>query len=299
MTNKNEHITFARPNASIQDSLSHYLQKASKYPMLKAEEEHQLARDWVEKQDKKSIDKLINSHLRLVTKIAAGYKGYGLPLHDLIAEGNIGIMQAAKKFDPDKGFRFSTYAMWWIKASIKDYILKSWSLVRTGTTASQKKLFFNLRSLKKKLASAEESYFSDETIDAISAELGVSKKDVVDMEQRLSSQDLSLNTPIGTEGDGEWQDWISDEKRNQEAELAHNDEFDKRKALLEAAMQKLSKREYDVLMARRFHEPPQTLEVVSNTIGVSRERIRQIEMQAFQKIQKDVRAQAFNKNLMN
>lgn len=285
------------PTMRDENSLSHFVLLAKKFPVLEQAEEFKLAKKWHKEQHEESAHALLQSHLRLVTKIASGYRGYGLPAHDLIAEGSIGMMQALKRFEPDKGFRFSTYAMWWIDAAIKEYILKSWSLVKMGTTASQKKLFFGLRSLKSKLMGPTNNgshgeALSEEQIQQVSQKLNVDREDVIMMEQRMKGQEFSLNSVLNVETGGEWQDWLLDETDNQEESFAHQQEFEKRHSLLKEAFKTLEKRELDVFKARRLEEPPKTLEELSEVHKISRERVRQIEMKAFEKIQKDVHKSA-------
>lgn len=292
------------PNMSDENSLSHFVLLAKKFPILEQDEEFKLAKRWHEEQHEESAHTLLQSHLRLVIKIASGYRGYGLPAHDLLAEGSIGMMQALKRFEPDRGFRFSTYAMWWIDATIKEYILKSWSLVKIGTTASQKKLFFGLRALKNKLKAQgtgedREGFLSEEIVQEVSKELNVTREDVIMMDQRMQGQEFSLNAVLNIDTGGEWQDWLLDEKDNQEESLAHQQEFEKRHALLKEAFQTLEKREFDVFMARRLEEPPKTLEELSEVYKISRERVRQIEMKAFEKIQKDVHKSAKKIGILN
>ncbi len=280
------------PNLTNEDSLAVYLKKIKKFPILAQEEEYTLAKTWHTTGDRKAMEKIIHSHLRLIPKIAAGYKGYGLAFHDLIAEGHIGLMQAMRKFHPEKGARFSTYALWWIKASMLDYILRSWSLVKTGTTVGQKKLFFNLRSLKEKLVTSSEHAMSPEQVSQIAKELKVSAEEVVEMEKRLANADYSLNTAIGTGESAEWQDWIADEEADHEAKLLHEDEYQKRMQLLTQAMDDLNQNELTVFTLRRLNDPPKTLEEIGLELNLSRERVRQIEMKAFTKVQKHVRNQA-------
>lgn len=271
------------------DDLKSYLKKIQDYPLLDPEEEFTLAKQWVEGQDMKAAQRLITSHLRLVTKIASGYRGYGLPISELIAEGNIGIMQAMKKFDPSKGHRFSTYAMWWIKAAMQDYILRSWSLVKIGTTAAQKKLFFNLRRLKHELSAIDEKKLLDknESREAISKELGVREDEVESMEQRLQGSDYSLNSAVGGEDDTlEWQDWLADTRESQEDKVIRQDTSDKQAELLEESLQKLTPRELEIIQARRLQDPPMTLESLAKTLSISKERVRQLENRAFSKMQK-------------
>ncbi|AIL12812.1 RNA polymerase sigma 70 [Candidatus Paracaedimonas acanthamoebae] len=289
---------------SDENSLSHFVLLAKRFPILESGEEFKLAKRWHEEQHEESAHALLQSHLRLVVKIASGYRGYGLPAHDLLAEGSIGMMQALKRFEPDKGFRFSTYAMWWIDATIKEYILKSWSLVKIGTTASQKKLFFGLRALKNKLMGqgSEENrdgILSEEMIQEVSQKMNVTREDVIMMDQRMQGQEFSLNSVLNIDTGGEWQDWLLDEADNQEERFAHQQEFEKRHALLKEAFKTLEKREFDVFMARRLEEPPKTLEELSEVYQISRERIRQIEMKAFEKIQKDVHKSARKIGILN
>ena len=272
-----------------QDSLSGYLREIRKFPMLSVEEEQDLAYRWRDREEKAAADKLVTSHLRLVTKIAMGYRGYGLPLSELISEGNVGMMQAVKRFDPDRGFRLATYAMWWIRASIQEYILHSWSLVKMGTTAAQKKLFFNLRKLKSRMQAIEEGDLSPEQVDIISTRLNVSEADVVMMNRRLAGPDHSLNAPVRTDGDGEWMDWLEEEQDNQEVTLSKRQEFLHRMDMLQGAMGILNDRERHIITERRLRETPTTLENLSVHYGISRERVRQIEVRAFEKLQKSIR----------
>lgn len=273
------------------DALSAYAKKISKFPVLSSEEEFELATKWHQKEDNEARQKLLDSHQRLVLKIASGYRGYGLPVSDLVAEGNIGMMQAIKRFDPEKGFRFSTYAMWWIKASIKDYVMKNWSLVKVGTTAAQKKLFFNLKGMAHKHRSEDENNMSEGMVKKIADELGVTEKEVRAMHERMKSQDHSLNSPMTSEGEGEWLDWLSDDS-NHEEKIVQEQLLEKRKALLVEALSCLSEREHSILRYRRLFEPPYTLEMCSQELGVSRERVRQIEQAAFKKIQREIRRSA-------
>jgi RNA polymerase sigma-32 factor len=272
-----------------EQNLSRYLQKARSYPMLDADEEVALARRWREKKDKQAADRLVGSHLRLVVKIAMGFRGYGLPVADLISEGNVGMMQAINRFDPDRGFRLSTYAMWWIRASIHEYILHSWSLVKIGTTASQKKLFFNLRKLKSSLQALDSGDLTPENVSAIATHLKVPEKDVVSMNRRLSGPDHSLNTPVNEDGEGEWIDWIQDTQDNQETRIGHGEEMSWRHTLLVGAMDRLSERERHIIVERRLKDSPATLQDLSLEYGISRERVRQIEVRAFEKLQKSVK----------
>jgi len=285
------------PKISVEGNLSRYLEEIQKFPMLQASEENMLARSWRDHDDTEAAHKLVTSHLRLVAKIAMGYRGYGLPVAELISEGNIGMMQAVKRFDPERGFRLATYAMWWIKASIQEYILHSWSLVKIGTTAAQKKLFFNLRKLKGQMQAIDDGDLSPETITAIAARLDVSEKDVVSMNGRLSGPDHSLNAPKIVDGDGEWQDWLEDEGKNQEQILAETEELGARTKLLNEAMEKLDSRERHILSQRKLIDTPKTLDELSKEYSVSRERIRQIEARAFEKLQKYIKELAIDNNL--
>ena len=270
-------------------NLARYLQHIRKYPMLDAAEEYALAKRWVETADDAAAHRLVNSHLRLVAKIALGYRGYGLPLGELIAEGNVGMMQAVLRFDPDRGFRLATYAMWWIRAAIQEYILHSWSLVKIGTTAAQKKLFFNLRKLKGQMQAIDDGDLPPEHVSAIATRLGVTEHDVVQMNRRLSSADASLNTPVREEGEGEWQDWLVDNSDNQEDRLADHEEAYGRRLMLAGALKTLSERERQIIAERRLKEEPTTLESLSHRFGISRERVRQIEVRALEKLQKAMR----------
>ena len=285
------------PKISVEGNLSRYLEEIQKFPMLKASEEYMLARSWRENDDTAAAHKLVTSHLRLVAKIAMGYRGYGLPVAELISEGNIGMMQAVKRFDPERGFRLATYAMWWIKASIQEYILHSWSLVKIGTTAAQKKLFFNLRKLKGQMQAIDDGDLSPETVKAIATRLEVSEKEVISMNGRLSGPDHSLNAPKIVDGDGEWQDWLEDEGQNQEQSLAETEELDKRTKLLNEAMERLDIRERHILSQRKLIDTPLTLDELSKEYGISRERVRQIEARAFEKLQKHIKELAINSNL--
>ncbi|MFO1129170.1 MAG: RNA polymerase sigma factor RpoH [Rhodospirillales bacterium] len=270
-------------------NLARYLQHIRKYPMLSAEEELVLARRWVETHDEASADKLVTSHLRLVAKIAMGYRGYGLPLGELISEGNVGMMQAVIRFDPDRGFRLATYAMWWIRAAIQEYILHSWSLVKMGTTAAQKKLFFNLRKLKGQMQAIDDGDLSPEHVSTIATRLNVPKSDVVQMNRRIGNPDASLNAPLREEGDGEWQDWLVDKEDSQEVLLGNSEELRSRRQLLAGALKTLTERERQILAERRLKDDPTTLEHLSRRYGISRERVRQIEVRAFEKLQKSVK----------
>jgi RNA polymerase sigma-32 factor len=278
-------------------NLSRYLQEIRQFPMLAADEEYMLAKRWAERGDSEAAHKLVTSHLRLVAKIAMGYRGYGLPLSELISEGNVGMMQAVKRFDPERGFRLATYAMWWIRASIQEYILHSWSLVKMGTTAAQKKLFFNLRKLKGQIQAIEEGDLKPEQVTHIAEQLNVPEQDVVNMNRRLSSPDHSLNAPLRIDGDGEWQDWLVDETESQETQLAESEELRKRRALLATAMEGLNDREKHILAERRLKDEPTTLEDLSKEYGISRERVRQIEVRSFEKLQKSIRNQALEQKL--
>jgi len=282
---------------SPEGNLQRYLQEIRKFPMLQPEEEYMLAKAWREHGDADAAQRLVTSHLRLVAKIAMGYRGYGLPVAELISEGNVGMMQAVKRFDPERGFRLATYAMWWIRASIQEYILHSWSLVKMGTTAAQKKLFFNLRRLKGKLQEIDEGDLSPESVTKIATELKVSEDDVVSMNRRLSGGDHSLNAPLRQDGDGEWQDWLMDESDTQETLVAEAQEMDKRRELLGDAMQTLNERERHILTERRLQDEPMTLEDLSKVYGISRERVRQIEVRAFEKLQKSMRNAAKEQRL--
>jgi RNA polymerase sigma-32 factor len=267
-------------------NLSRYLQEIRKFPLLEPQEEFMLAKRWREHGDSQAAHKLVTSHLRLVAKIAMGYRGYGLPVAELISEGNVGMMQAVKRFDPDRGFRLATYAMWWIRASIQEYILHSWSLVKMGTTAAQKKLFFNLRKLKGQMQAIEEGDLSPEQVSKIATRLGVPEEEVVNMNRRLAAPDSSLNAPVKTEGDMEWQDWLVDESPNQESRLVESQELGQRKQMLASALKQLTDRERRIIVERRLIDEPKTLEDLSSEYGISRERVRQIEVRAFDKLQK-------------
>jgi RNA polymerase sigma-32 factor len=272
--------------------LSRYLDEIRKFPMLEPHQEYMLAKRWQQYEDSDAAQQLVTSHLRLVARIAMGYRGYGLPIGEVISEGNVGLMQAVKKFDPDKGFRLATYAMWWIRASIQEYILRSWSLVKIGTTAAQKKLFFNLRRTKGQLQALEEGDLKPENVKAIATKLGVSEQDVVSMNRRLSG-DASLNAPIRADQEaGEWQDWLVDDTPNQETRMSENEELQRRRSFLESALTTLNDRERRIFEARRLAEDPATLEDLSAEFGVSRERIRQIEVRAFEKVQRAVQKSA-------
>ena len=274
---------------SPEQGLQRYLAEIRKFPMLAKEEEFMLAKRWQEHGDTQAAHKLVTSHLRLVAKIAMGYRGYGLPIGEVISEGNVGLMQAVKKFDPDKGFRLATYAMWWIRAAIQEYILRSWSLVKIGTTAAQKKLFFNLRRLKSQIQDADEGNLKPEQITEIANKLDVSEDEVISMEQRMAGADHSLNAPMRIDGEGEWQDWLVDESEDQETFLAERDEYEQRMALLGEAMKTLNEREQHILTERRLKDNPATLEDLSKVYDISRERVRQIEVRAFEKLQKTMK----------
>jgi len=285
------------PTLSNEGGLSQYLIRIKKFPMLQAEEEYMLAKSWKERGDLKSAEKLVTSHLRLVAKIAMGYRGYGLPVSEMISEGNIGLMQAVKKFDPERGFRLATYAMWWIKANIQEYILRSWSLVKIGTTTAQKKLFFNLRKLKNQIAPKSEGDLRKEHVDEIADRLNVSKDEVISMNRRLAGQEKSLNAFVSEDGD-EWQDWIADKSMDQELIVSQNQELSERKDLLYQSMDILNDREREIINARKLSDEPVTLDELSKKYKISRERIRQIENKAFEKIQKYMLNAAKSKNLL-
>ncbi len=285
------------PTLSNEGGLSVYLAQIKKFPMLDSEEEYMLAKNWKTTGNLKSAEKLVTSHLRLVAKIAMGYKGYGLPVNDMISEGNVGLMQAVKKFEPEKGFRLATYAMWWIKAAIQEYILRSWSLVKIGTTTAQKKLFFNLKKIKNQIAPRSEGDLRDEHVSEIAQKLNVKKDEVVSMNRRLSGKESSLNAQIGEDGD-EWQDWLTDKSMDQELKFAQKEEMDQRKDLLKDSIKILNDREKEILYARRLNDDPITLEDLSKKYKISRERIRQIENKAFEKIQKHMLNSARSKNLL-
>ncbi len=278
--------------------LSVYLAQIKKFPMLDAEEEYMLAKNWRESGNLKSAHKLVTSHLRLVAKIAMGYRGYGLPINELISEGNIGLMQAVKKFDPDKGFRLATYAMWWIKASIQEYVLRSWSLVKMGTTTAQKKLFFNLKKLKNQIAPGQEGDLKDEQVNEISKRLDVDSSEVINMNRRMMGQEKSLNDPIKSGEVEEWQDWLVDDSLDQELVISQQQEYNDKKDLLKNAMKILNEREKEIIKARRLSEDPATLEDLSKKYKISRERIRQIETKAFEKLQKSMINASKSKNLL-
>ncbi len=290
--------TPALPSIASEGALARYLQEIRRFPMLQADEEYMLAKRWREHEDPEAAHRLVTSHLRLVAKIAMGYRGYGLPLSELISEGNVGMMQAVKRFDPDRGFRLATYAMWWIRASIQEYILHSWSLVKIGTTAAQKKLFFNLRRLKGQIQAIEEGDLTPEHVAKIAKELDVPEIDVVNMNRRLMAPDNSLNAPLRIDGEGEWQDWLVDDEASQELKLGERQELGLRRDLLKNAMSHLTDRERDILMERRLKDNPTTLEDLSTKYGISRERVRQIEVRAFEKLQKAIKAGAMERQLL-
>ena len=285
------------PTPSV-GGLSVYLAQIKKFPMLDAEEEYMLAKNWRENGNLQSAHKLVTSHLRLVAKIAMGYRGYGLPVNELISEGNLGLMQAVKKFDPDKGFRLATYAMWWIKAAIQEYVLRSWSLVKMGTTTAQKKLFFNLKKLKSQIAPGQEGDLKDEQVNEISKRLDVDSKEVINMNRRMMGQEKSLNDPIKAGEQDEWQDWLVDDSLDQELIVSQQQEYDDKKELLNTAMKILNEREKEIIEARRLSENPKTLEELSKKYKISRERIRQIETKAFEKLQKSMINASKSKNLL-
>ncbi len=293
MNNNNYNL----PALSNEGGLAAYLSQIKKFPMLAAEEEYMLAKNWQSTGNVKSAEKLVTSHLRLVAKIAMGYKGYGLPLNEMISEGNVGLMQAVKKFEPEKGFRLATYAMWWIKASIQEYILRSWSLVKIGTTTAQKKLFFNLKKIKNQISPQSEGDLRKEHVEDIAKRLSVSEDEVVSMNRRLSGKEQSLNAPIGEDGD-EWQDWVVDNEMDHELKIAQNDEMEQRKDLLHNSIKVLNDREKKILYSRRLTDEPITLDELSKKYKISRERVRQIENKAFEKLQKHMLNSAKSKNLL-
>ena len=280
------------PTITPESGLSHYLQEIQQFPMLEPEEEFMLAKRWREHEDTESAHRLVTSHLRLVAKIAMGYRGYGLPIGEVISEGNIGLMQAVKRFDPDRGFRLATYAMWWIRAAIQEYILRSWSLVKLGTTTAQKRLFFNLRKVKSQIRALEEGDLTPEHVREIARRLDVPEQEVVSMNRRIAGPDSSLNVPMQADAPGEWQDWLEDEADDQETILAEREEFARRREMLREAMGELNEREADILRERHLREDPPTLETLSRKYGISRERVRQIEMRALGKLREAVAAQA-------
>jgi RNA polymerase sigma-32 factor len=288
------------PAPSPESGLSRYLQQIRKFPMLEPEEEYMLAKRWVEEQDTEAAHKMVTSHLRLAAKIAMGYRGYGLPQAEVISEANVGLMQAVKRFDPEKGFRLATYAMWWIRASIQEYVLRSWSLVKLGTTGAQKKLFFNLRKAKARIGALEEGDLHPEKVTRIANDLGVTEAEVISMNRRLSGGDASLNATVGSEGEGsmQWQDWLEDESADQAGDYEASDELETRRALLSEAMTALNEREQDILTKRRLIDHPLTLEDLSSQYSVSRERIRQIEVRAFEKLQMRMQSLARDRGML-
>ena len=288
------------PAPSPETGLSRYLQQIRKFPMLEPEEEYMLAKRWVEEQDTEAAHKMVTSHLRLAAKIAMGYRGYGLPQAEVISEANVGLMQAVKRFDPEKGFRLATYAMWWIRASIQEYVLRSWSLVKLGTTGAQKKLFFNLRKAKARIGALEEGDLHPEKVTRIANDLGVTEAEVISMNRRLSGGDASLNATVGSEGEGsmQWQDWLEDESADQAGDYEASDELETRRALLSEAMTALNEREQDILTKRRLVDHPLTLEDLSSQYRVSRERIRQIEVRAFEKLQMRMQSLARDRGML-
>ena len=295
MSKKNQISNLPSPSVG---GLSVYLSQIKKFPMLDAEEEYMLAKNWRENGNLKAAHKLVTSHLRLVAKIAMGYRGYGLPVNELISEGNLGLMQAVKKFDPDKGFRLATYAMWWIKAAIQEYVLRSWSLVKMGTTTAQKKLFFNLKKLKNQIAPEQDGDLKDEQVNEISKRLDVESHEVINMNRRMMGQEKSLNAPIKNGETDEWQDWLVDDSLDQELIVSQKQEYNDKKELLDDAMKILSDREKEIITARRLSEKPKTLEELSREYKISRERIRQIETKAFEKLQKSMINASKSKNLL-
>ncbi len=288
------------PAPSPEQGLNRYLQEIRKFPMLEHEEEYMLAKRWVDHEDTEAAHKMVTSHLRLAAKIAMGYRGYGLPQAEVISEANVGLMQAVKRFDPEKGFRLATYAMWWIRASIQEYILRSWSLVKLGTTSAQKKLFFNLRKAKAKIGALEDGDLRPEHVERIATDLGVTEAEVISMNRRLSGGDASLNATVSSDGEGtaQWQDWLEDEDANQAADYEAQDELEMRRTLLADAMEVLNEREKDILVQRKLQDNPVTLEDLSGVYDVSRERIRQIEVRAFEKLQKRMTELASEKGML-
>ncbi|EBA02612.1 RNA polymerase sigma factor [Rhodobacterales bacterium HTCC2150] len=288
------------PAPSPEQGLNRYMQEIRKFPMLEPEEEYMLAKNWVEHQDSGAAHRLVTSHLRLAAKIAMGYRGYGLPQAEVVSEANVGLMQAVKKFDPEKGFRLSTYAMWWIRASIQEYVLRSWSLVKLGTTSAQKKLFFNLRKAKNRIGALEEGDLRPENVAKIASDLNVTETEVISMNRRMSGGDASLNVQVGGDGEGtaQWQDWLADDSADQAGDYEKQDELDTRRELMAQAMAVLNDREKEILMERRLQDKPKTLEELSEVFSVSRERIRQIEVRAFEKLQTEMRSLAEDKGLM-
>ena len=288
------------PAPTPEGGLNRYMQEIRKFPMLEPEEEYMLAKRWVEDQDTEAAHKLVTSHLRLAAKIAMGYRGYGLPQAEVISEANVGLMQAVKRFDPERGFRLATYAMWWIRASIQEYVLRSWSMVKLGTTSAQKKLFFNLRKAKSRIGALEDGDMRPENVKRIAHDLGVTEDEVISMNQRMSGGDASLNATVGSDGEGsmQWQDWLEDEDADQASDYEERDELEARRELLTEAMDVLNERERDILTQRRLSEKAITLEELSSQYNVSRERIRQIEVRAFEKLQKRMRALAQEKGML-
>ncbi len=289
--------TQSLPVLTPEGGLSRYLQEIRKFPMLPADEEYMLAKAWKDHGDTEAAHKMVTSHLRLVAKIAMGYRGYGLPIAELISEGNVGMMQAVKRFEPEKGFRLSTYAMWWIRAAIQEYILRTWSLVKMGTTAAQKKLFFNLRKIKGQIEAIDEGDMTSEQVKTISKKLGVTEDEVISMNRRLTAPDHSLNAPMRAESEGEWMDWLEDETPNQETVYAENEELKSRRAMLEKAMDVLNEREKHILTERRLRDEPLTLEELSQHYNISRERVRQIEVRAFEKLQRAMKSKVMEERL--
>jgi len=279
----------ALPALHSEGGLSRYLSEIRKFPLLAPEEEYMLAKRWKEHEDPEAARKLVTSHLRLVAKIAMGYRGYGLPVSEIISEGNVGLMQAVKRFDAERGFRLATYAMWWIRASIQEFILRSWSLVKIGTTSDQKKLFFNLRKAKNKISAIEEGDLTPEHVKTLADQLGVAESEVVNMNRRLSGPDSSLNAPLRSDSESEWQDWLADDTLDQETRMADTQEVDERRELLNAALGELPEREREIIRARRLQDDPETLEELSHKFGISRERVRQIEVRAFDRLQKSMK----------
>ena len=288
------------PAPSPEQGLNRYLQEIRKFPMLEPEEEYMLAKRWVEEEDTGAAHRMVTSHLRLAAKIAMGYRGYGLPQAEVVSEANVGLMQAVKRFDPEKGFRLSTYAMWWIRAAIQEYILRSWSLVKLGTTSAQKKLFFNLRKAKNRIGALEEGDLRPENVKRIATDLGVTEEEVTSMNRRMAGGDASLNVMVGQDGDSstQWQDWLEDEDADQAGDIAERDELETRRGMLAASMEVLNEREADILARRRLADEPETLEDLSKVYGVSRERIRQIEVRAFEKLSARMRELAAEKGLL-
>ena len=288
------------PAPTPEGGLNRYMQEIRKFPLLEPEEEYMLAKRWVEEEDSGAAHKMVTSHLRLAAKIAMGYRGYGLPQAEVISEANVGLMQAVKRFDPEKGFRLATYAMWWIRASIQEYILRSWSLVKLGTTSAQKKLFFNLRKAKNKIGALEEGDLRPENVKRIATDLGVTEKEVISMNRRMSGGDASLNATVGSDGEGtmQWQDWLEDEDADQAGDYEARDELEARRELLSQSLEVLNDREKDILTQRRLSEKTITLETLSGQYNVSRERIRQIEVRAFEKLQKKMRELAREKGML-